>query len=1135
MRKHLLITCALFVSLAASAIDASHFASTSKLATGKWVKIAIPDDGMYQITYDELTQMGFTTPANVRVYGSGGHRLSEVMNGSVPDDLVEVPVLRSNNKICFYGRGVAELTLSTPTGTPHFSRSLNSYSFYGYYFLGEVGGTEATPSDASSTSGTGDPSVFTSYNYCYHEQELSSPGLFGKSFLGESLNCKHVSIDYSLPRLADSTVTVLTSMAAKVSQYSYINTCLHSGGAVDTVAYTGNTARISYTSSNEIYYYYATPYAKCKLTKPAEQGQIDLWLNTTNSGTAQNDKVDYFIITYQQNNELRSDCDAQTLMTIISTTASDRVAIENAPTTTMVWDITDATAPVNMPLTTYAEGMTFAPGANSSTAYYIAFDPNQTLKSIASYEQVENQNLHAMATPDMLIVTNSYFHEQAQRLADMHKSVDGITVEVIDQDKIFNEFSSGTPDAMAIRMFCKMLYTRNSSKFKNLLLFGFGSYDNRAVLESHKNCVLLYETDNSSSEYDAIGTDDFYAFLDDGTGSTLSACLPRLGVGRITCNTVEEAKTDVDKIITYYTVPDYGAWRNNTTVFSDEGDNYLHLWQADVIDGIIDNDNLTGMHVNTAHNAMYPKSIAESYITDETKRTAATAKQHLGELLKSGQYFVSYVGHAGPTTFTKYSHLWTQSDVQSNSYTHFPILSTATCDVARFDGDMRGIADLMFHKTDGGCIATLCTSRQVYPTPNHAINSAFVKALFSHATTGEFSTIGNAYMLAKQAVASKYNNNHLKWLLIGDPAIRVRYPITRCEIVTVNNINVNGGNTTKVYPLQQVTITAQVMNEDTTAIDTEFNGDAVISIYGMAKYFTNATVSSVSRNIYYERPLLAQADARVTAGKVTATLVLPENMVGRDSTGLIRIYAHKDNSDLMVNGLSYGIKLGNYTSSKAVSDNNPPEITHMYINSEEGFDEGSYVPNGSTLYITATDDYGINVQTSSIAGAMTLILDEGVASYPDVKSHYVMADEGKTVKVVYDLPTLEQGAHTLTYTVYDVANNSATRTISFVVGPDDYDATVTADAMPAYVGDAVSIDFSSTYTGTADITLHILNAIGEEVFMKSVSSFPYAWTGVDNDGNAVDPGLYRVFATFDDGNGNHGGSNIHNMVLLRKP
>ena len=64
----------------AGAFDTSVYATQSRLATGKWVKVTIPENGVYEITYDELREMGFNNPGQVHVYGQGGARINEVLN-----------------------------------------------------------------------------------------------------------------------------------------------------------------------------------------------------------------------------------------------------------------------------------------------------------------------------------------------------------------------------------------------------------------------------------------------------------------------------------------------------------------------------------------------------------------------------------------------------------------------------------------------------------------------------------------------------------------------------------------------------------------------------------------------------------------------------------------------------------------------------------------------------------------------------------------------------------------------------------------------------------------------------------------------------------------------------------------------
>ena len=101
---------AVFAVSDAFAFSTTMYATNSKLATGKWVKISIPESGMYEITYDEILEMGFSNPEKVKIYGCGGNKISETLNGSAMDDLRAVPILRMDDKICFYGNGPISMT-----------------------------------------------------------------------------------------------------------------------------------------------------------------------------------------------------------------------------------------------------------------------------------------------------------------------------------------------------------------------------------------------------------------------------------------------------------------------------------------------------------------------------------------------------------------------------------------------------------------------------------------------------------------------------------------------------------------------------------------------------------------------------------------------------------------------------------------------------------------------------------------------------------------------------------------------------------------------------------------------------------------------------------------------------------------
>ena len=1127
---------ALLCASPAGAFNTSIYATQSKLSTGKWVKISIPENGVYEITYTELREMGFTNPSKVHVYGKGGNRISEKLDGSATDDLNQVPILRTGNKICFYGNGPVAFTLSDYSTNPHFTRVFNPYSQVGCYFLTEDAEPDRTPVEKVASPVSEYVNNPLSLGYFFHEYELTSLTSTGKEMLGEDFSRQQVFVDYHLPHLADSTIVVQTAIAAYTTGSMFAGSVLHSGGISDTTLYSQSSSRIN-QPTNYVYYNFASPYAKQKLIKPAERGQYEPIITPSADGiTASIARLDYFILTYKQENILADAPDNQLLMGYGVTRGQDRFMLPNAPSSTIVWFINNPHSPMVISTIPYNDeagtGVSFFSTA-VSRSMYVAFDPAKTLKKISGYKPVENQNLHAMQVPDFLIITTDAYLEQANRLADLHRAVDGIDVAVVTQDQVFNEFSSGTRDAMAYRLLCKMLYDRDNSKFKNLLLMGTGSFDNREIMGQHPDDLLTYQSDNSNIENTSFTSDDFFGLLDDNSGTNIPNDKLRIGVGRITCADADEARSDVDKIVEYYANPDYGVWRNNTLVSSDSPDQGEYMFQGQGYQNQIEEDLHTGMHVSTVHNSMYPRSTLEPSFA-VARKTATEAKRAMSNYLKSGAYFATYVGHAGPSSFTKQNRMWITGDVARTTYPHYPIFSTACCDVAHYDNDTRGIAELMFHKRDGGAIALLTSSRMVFSSQNDRLNQYFINALFSYDRKGVMPTLGEAYRDSKLGFTSA-NVNKMSFFLLGDPAMKVNYPISRFNITSVNGTDMTGSQTAQITPLSRFEIKAQVVDEEGN-IDTGFNGDATVSLYDKEKVFTTLSFfGSGDRDIYVDRPKLAEITGHVTNGMFTGTMIAPRvtlEHLNDTLMMLIRVYAHKTGSDYMVNGFTKQVMMMPFNESTAINDNEAPVITAMYMNDAATFADGSVVAPNSVLYISASDNEGISMQSNSVANTMKLQLDGGKQSYEDVVCYATADDGGKVVKIEFPVSNLTVGLHTLTYTVSDMLGNQASRTISFVVGQGSA-ADLVADKMPAFLDsdNMISIDVKTELSVLPEMTVRITDALGRLVWMTNAGSFPVTWDMKDMNGNKVPAGLYRYFGTYNDGV-NYGGTSIKNLVIL---
>ncbi len=1121
-----LIAIVAATTISAQAFSSANYTRTSKLASGKWVKIEIPENGIYQLTFEELAQMGFSNPENVRIYGLGGYPISEVLDGSQIDDLQQIPIKVFSNKICFYGCGAVKFTLSTPTGTPHYTREFNSYSTKGYYFVTEKEGEQLMePATVNSATVTNPVNRAHSLDYWHHEVDLTSPGESGKEMLGEDMVGGQIDVPYSIPSLCtDSAVVVNINAGAKVTNASYIYGKING----NSLNFQNIAAKIYAPANAFVYYNYASPYVAYT---PAEgetvpsNGNINVRIDSE-TGNVSSAWLDYVTITYLHRNTLDGAENNQLRMGFKKLTKSDRIIIEDDSQDCQLWNIDNPRNPTNCVITSDDNGtMGFAPNVTTNMGQYIAFNPTKDLMSISNYTEISNQNIHGLPDPDMVIVTCEELLPQAERVAQMHRDNDNMVVHVLDQQKIFNEFSSGTPDAMGIRLMSKMFYDRNKNKYKNLLMFGAGNYDNRQLHAKRECTILTYEATVSNDEEYSYVCDDFFGILDDNSGIELAKDYLRLGVGRIPCATIQEAESDVDKLINYVNNPDYGSWRNDVVLTADEYDNGLHAFQTEGINNIIVDELATGLMNNKVYVSQYPN--------DPISGFAFEARKELISKLTDGQYFMTYVGHGNENFLTKAVKMWTTDQSNNVEYPHLPILTTACCDVARYDCNQRGLVEIMFHKPNGGAIAIVTSARSVYATDNDALNQAFVRAMFCYGTKGYMPTVGEAYMLCKQSFGNtKVNYNKMSFLLMGDPAMKVNYPKPFFKITKINGNEV-GTSAIASGAMQEVTVEAKVYNPDGTTVNTNFNGDATLSIYDYKRKERTLTVRvnrvDVTRDIFFPQDLLTRVNGRVVNGVFTAKAVIPRYILSSSNNGSVKVYAHQDNSEEMVNGSFDLLKLNSYSENNplTVHDDMPPMIEAFYFNDENSFTNGALIPASSTLYIRASDDYSFNNQSMAIGNTMSLKLDGGKTTYPYVQSYSLLQDEGKALAIEFPMD-LQEGRHTLEYTVYDAAGNKATDNISFLVGNDSH-LDLTVEEEPAMT--EATFNVSTTLPTMPDVTIKVLDNVGNLVWSTTTSDFPYTWNLNDNNGNRLAAGVYKFYGTYK-GNNAYGGTEIGHIIII---
>lgn len=870
------ILCALlfvFGLLTSAWADSSRYASESVLNSGKWVKIQVAEDGIYKLTAADLKKMGFSNLDKVAVYGYGGWPLDEDFSTTYIDDVPEVAVWRSADYLLFYGKGPRKWEYSSSDKS--FIHTNNPYSNYGYYFVSEKETTGRTMEKAASAAGA-TLQVTTFDDYVLHEEELVSVNSSGRELYGESFTST-LSRDFTI------SVPGITNDEGKAT-LSFISR----GNGTITMNVDGN-ALISgsvsvpsdeYEVARELYR------ERAWMADKGETVKVNIGYSTTGH---KNVHLNYFRL--QMKRQLKVYDNYTFFRSLSARGNASRFVIQGADASTLVFDVTDGVNPQQMETSLNGTELSFSIPASASLREFVVVKPSQ-IKAPVTVGEVANQNLHALPQQDMIIIAQPNFTTQAERLAEAHRTKDNLTVRVVTPESIYNEFSSGTPDATAYRRFMKMFYDRKTSEAdapKYLLLFGDGSFDNRKLTSAWKsvdmsNMLLTYQTENSLSSQSYV-IDDYFGFLDDADNKkSLQNKKLCLGIGRFPIRTVEQATQMVDKVISYMENKNTGSWKNNLCFMADDGSNTdgfmtEHMEFADQLAGYVESE-----HPEFLVNKLY----YDAYKKDMTAGTYPDVRSGLQKLLKDGLLLFNYTGHGGTTALSDEKVL-TQTDINQFTYTHLPVWVTATCDFTRFD-DLNTSAgeDVFLNKSSGG-IALFTTVRVAYSRPNFPINDNVIRNLFER-NNGRRRTLGEVMQATKNTLSSVYK---LGFCLIGDPAVKMAYPEFGMKVTTVNGQSVDG-NSISFKALEKITVEGEVLDASGQLV-TDFTGivnptvkDSKVTVTCLKN--SNKDDSPAFTFTDYPNTIFIGNDS-VRNGKFSFTFTVPKDISYSNLQGKMNLYA----------------------------------------------------------------------------------------------------------------------------------------------------------------------------------------------------------------------------------------------------
>lgn len=593
---------------------------------------------------------------------------------------------------------------------------------------------------------------------------------------------------------------------------------------------------------------------------------------------------------------------------------------------------------------------------------------------------------------------------------------------VIDPLTIYNEFSSGTVDITAIRDFMKMLYDKSSEGTlpKYLLLFGDASYDYKNKMPSNTNFIPSWQSPESFSPISSLVSDDYYGMLDANEGLSYADVID-IGIGRLVVRTSLEAEQAVDKIIHYSVSSSETSvdWRNVITFIADDEDLNDHISQAEQMAVDIENK--------------YPDINLDKIYLDSYKQVSSSdgnrypdVNKAITQRIEKGSLIFNYTGHGGETGLA-HEKVITVNDINNwSNYNNLPVFVTATCEFSRFDDPERQAAgELVLTNPKGGGIALFTTTRPTYGTPNFELNKKFYQYAMSKPGAEQL-RMGDIIMNSKRDKGS--NENGRKYVLLGDPALKIAFPSLNIVTKTING-HAPGIDVDTLKAFMGVTIEGIIADSQGQKVS-DFTGILFPSVFDktvIQKTLANDGGATYSYRL--RKNLLYKGKVIVTNGSFRFTFLVPKDIAYNYDFGKISYYATDSTRD--ASGYYSNIVVGG-SSEPVVRDKEGPGMD-LYMNTIS-FQDGGITDQNPRLLVTLNDSSGINTIGTGIGHDITAVLD-GNTSEPYVLNDFYESDINtfKSGHIWFPFSMLSPGDHTLTVKVWDVFNNSTDKVIHFTV------------------------------------------------------------------------------------------------------
>lgn len=361
--------------------------------------------------------------------------------------------------------------------------------------------------------------------------------------------------------------------------------------------------------------------------------------------------------------------------------------------------------------------------------------------AVRSVDSIELNTPSSLSTTNhnanLIIVAYKDWLSEAQAWAN-YRIGDGMSVEIVRIDDIFDEFNYGMTSANSMRAFFQFAKNNWNTPPNYVLLLGDASYDPRGYT-GHPN-VNFVPTKLFDTQYEETGSDEALVdFNDDG--------LAELSIGRIPVKLNGEATNALTRTMVFEQTREQAFSRGA-------------IFASDLPNGY----DFAGMNQRLANEL--PAGTNKIMIN----RGDVNGRANLLAELSNGRFLINYAGHGAPRLWAATAfYSATDVDAMMNG-TNYSIFTLLTCLNGYFIApEYDSIAELFLKAPNGGAVAAWASSGKTTPD----VQEILARRFYQKISGGTIPRMGDLVRDAKLGVISG-RDVRLSWTLLGDPTLKAR-------------------------------------------------------------------------------------------------------------------------------------------------------------------------------------------------------------------------------------------------------------------------------------------------------------------------------------------------------------------------